>query len=284
MGFACNLTEVESLGSLALPSVSQKNPFPYQVSAGGHFRCGSSYFTARDSFQESMLLYTCRGCGEITYRDTVLSLPAGTMVLLDGKYPHRYGTKGTEKWEFFWLHYRDLAPVSMGDYLFEQNVFRQQVPPGDAWAFYHSLNEVFSENLQLQAMQLSQILSSFLTKWGICNYNLQFPLGSGREQLIRRAREYIQDHYASEVTLDELAEWCAVSKYYLIKLFRRTVGMTPHQYLLQVRVSQARFLLLSTSDTVASIGEAVGFANTSSFIAVFKRVEGTTPLRLRMMD
>lgn len=277
----CNLTEAECMESLSLPASSNKNPFPYQVTAGGHFCCGPSYFTERDGGQDSLLLYTCKGCGQIMYREAALSLPAGTMVLLDGKYAHRYETSGREKWELLWLHYRELSPVSVADYLFERKVLLQQVPLQEANSFYRSCDAVSSENLQMGSMQLSQLLSSFLIKWGIYNYNRQFPVAKSREKLIHKAQEYMRDHLAAEVTLDELSAFCAVSKYYLIKLFRRTVGMTPHQYLLHLRISQAKFLLLSTADTVASIGEAVGFSNTSSFIAVFKRIEGTTPLGVR---
>lgn len=281
MNLKCNVTEVEALEALVFSAFPQKNPFPYQVTAGGHYRCGSSYFTERDSFSESLLLYTCKGCGKIIYRDATWSLPAGAMVLLDGKYAHWYGTAGAEAWDFIWLHFRDLSLVSLADYLFERGVFLQQVPLEEAQALYRSVNDISSEVLRLGTMRLSQLLSSFLTRWGSYSYNRQFSIGEGREQLIRRAQEYIQEHFASEVTLDALASWCSVSKYYLIKLFRKAIGMTPHQYLLHVRISQARLMLLSTSDTVASIGEAVGFSDTSSFIAAFKRIEGTTPLGVR---
>lgn len=281
MNQECNLTEVDGLEYLSPSAIPKNNTFPYQLTAGGHFRCGGSYFTARDNFQDSLLLYTCQGCGEITYRNATYSLPAGTMVLLDGKYAHRYGTGGAESWEFIWMHYRDYSPVSIADYLFERNVLIQQVPPDEAKEFYRSSKEISAGTMPLGPMQLSQLLSTFLTKWGTFNYNKQFPVPESREHLIQKAQEYIREHFASEVTLDELAAWCSVSKYYLIKIFRKTIGMTPHQYLLHVRISHARVMLLSTSDTVASIGEAVGFPNTSSFIAVFKKLEGTTPLGVR---
>lgn len=77
--------------------------------------------------------------------------------------------------------------------------------------------------------------------------------------MLRKAREYMQQHFSSEVTLDEVARWCSVNKYYLIQIFREALGITPYQYLLRIRMGQAKLLLLSTADTVADIGQQVGF-------------------------
>lgn len=57
-------SEVVKSDSFSNSTLVEKPVFPYRVSMGGHFCCGSSYFTARDTFQHSLLLYTLEGCGE----------------------------------------------------------------------------------------------------------------------------------------------------------------------------------------------------------------------------
>lgn len=57
--------------------------------------------------------------------------------------------------------------------------------------------------------------------------------------------------------------------------------MTPHQYLLQVRIGHAKLLLVSTERTVAETGEVVGFSGCSIFIEAFKKHTGQTPLEFR---
>lgn len=57
--------------------------------------------------------------------------------------------------------------------------------------------------------------------------------------------------------------------------------MTPHQYLLQVRVGKAKLLLLSTERTVGEIGNLTGFSGSSLFIEAFKKQTGQTPLEFR---
>ena len=56
------------------------------------------------------------------------------------------------------------------------------------------------------------------------------------------AQDYMQTHFQEAVSLEKLGAICGVSKFYLIKLFGKWTGMTPHQYLLQVRIGKAKIL------------------------------------------
>lgn len=155
------------------------------------------------------------------------------------------------------------------------------VPKDSAQEFYRELKMISLESTSPGSMRMSQQVSAFFTRWGMYNYNRLFPVPESREHLLRKAREYMQEHFSSEVTLDEVARWCSVSKYYLIRIFREALGITPYQYLLRIRMGQAKLLLLSTADTVTDIGQQVGFSSAGSFISVFKKMEGLTPSGFR---
>lgn len=281
MNVTYKISEVVKSDSFSNSTLAEKPAFPYHVSMGGHFCCGSSYFTARDTFQHSLLLYTLEGCGEIQYRGKTVLLPPRTMALLDSKYAHRYGSAPKEHWEFLWLHFEDFSPVSFADYLWEREIFLMSVPKDSVQEFYQELKMISLEATPPGAMRMSQQVSTFFTRWGMYNYNRLFPLPASKEYLIRKAQEYMQEHFNLEVTLDEVARWCSVSKYYLIRIFREALGITPHQYLLRIRMGQAKLLLMSTTDTVADISQQVGFSSAGSFIAVFKKMEGLTPSGFR---
>lgn len=254
MSVECDLSEITTLDSFAFPRTTEA-VFPYMADIGGRYLCGESYYTNRESFAQSLLLYTCDGAGEIVYRGETIRLQPGMMILLDGKYAHRYRTAKGGPWEFFWFHYNDCSPHSFADYFYEKGMVVQKIPLEDVEQFFAELKEISKNNTGFGAMQNSGLLSGFFSKWAIFNAKLLSPDISEKEQIVDQARRYIQENFESEISLEKLAGICSVSKYYLIRIFGETVGMTPHQYLIYVRIGHAKLLLLSTADTVSEIGE-----------------------------
>ena len=95
---------------------------------------------------------------------------------------------------------------------------------------------------------------------------------------VLRAKEYLHDHYASNVSLDDLATASGLSPFRLSRLFASSVGVPPHQYQLQLRVEQAKRLLLK-GNQVSDIAYQVGFFDLSHFSRHFKRYVGVSPGR-----
>ena len=98
-----------------------------------------------------------------------------------------------------------------------------------------------------------------------------------------RASEFIHDNYARGLRLADIAAAAHLSPFHLIRLFGKSTGVTPHQYLIQVRVNMARSLLSAGADagSLADVAAAVGFADQSHLTRHFKRVLGLTPKQLR---
>jgi AraC-like DNA-binding protein len=97
---------------------------------------------------------------------------------------------------------------------------------------------------------------------------------------VQRARDYLDQHYAENVTLDDLAAAASLSPFHLLRVFRRTVGLPPHAYLTGVRVRQARRLLLADLP-IADVAAQTGFADQSHLSRHFKRIVGVPPGRYR---
>ena len=99
----------------------------------------------------------------------------------------------------------------------------------------------------------------------------------GKEQdAIRRAREYIHEHFANGVSLNELAEHIGLSQYYFLRVFRAEVGMPPYTYLESVRISHAQKLIESGRSLIETALEA-GFSSQSHLTNSFKKIIGVTP-------
>lgn len=98
---------------------------------------------------------------------------------------------------------------------------------------------------------------------------------------LRRIDELIDDRLGEPLPLAQLAEAAGCSAPHLSRLFRRSVGCSPHQYLLDKRVARARLLLQTTPLALAAVALTAGFSSQSHMNAVFARRLGTTPGAVR---
>jgi AraC-like DNA-binding protein len=102
--------------------------------------------------------------------------------------------------------------------------------------------------------------------------------GCGRaERLrVRRVREYLTQHYAENVALEDLVPVANLSPYHLHRVFTREVGMSPHAFQTQVRIARAK-TLLHQGWPLRAVAAETGFADQSHFTREFKRFLGVTP-------
>lgn len=103
----------------------------------------------------------------------------------------------------------------------------------------------------------------------------------GKSELVFQAQTYIKEHLKEGTTLASLAEYLHVSKSYLSTLFKQEAGMTVMEYITCARMKEAKRLLLHTDMRVCEIYEEIGYQSDKYFIAVFKSIEGITPLAFR---
>jgi AraC-like DNA-binding protein len=92
---------------------------------------------------------------------------------------------------------------------------------------------------------------------------------------VRRAREYLEAHAAEDVGLGTLTSLTGLSRAHLIREFRRTVGVPPHQYVLHVRVRRAR-TLLTAGRTAAEAASELGFYDQAHFARHVRRLVGVS--------
>jgi AraC family transcriptional regulator len=88
---------------------------------------------------------------------------------------------------------------------------------------------------------------------------------------------YIEEHLAEPVSLAKLAQLVRLSPFYFCRAFKQSFGMPPHRYHTSRRIEHAKALLAKPTPSVTDIGFAVGFSQTSSFTAAFRKATGLTP-------
>ena len=126
----------------------------------------------------------------------------------------------------------------------------------------------FSEIQGLKAPEL---------EWGDFPVERELPKSSP----IYPAVAYVHNHRQEMVTMNDMARLCHLSPSYFSRLFRREMGENFINYVNRIKVQWAKERLRSSNDSVVQIAQELWYMDSSYFISVFKKFEGTTPLAYR---
>ena len=107
--------------------------------------------------------------------------------------------------------------------------------------------------------------------------------GTGRlpPHKLRRAIDYMNAHLRDELTLQGIANALSISPFHFAHLFKHTTGLSPHRYVIELRLERAKALLRNTEMPIAEVAQQVGYWNTSHFAVAFHRATGFTPRAFR---
>lgn len=108
-------------------------------------------------------------------------------------------------------------------------------------------------------------------------------VGSGQAQimLIRKMLEFMERHYMEPIQLQHIAESAFISSRECLRLFKNVIGTSPKQYLMQLRMKKAKYLLEQTTVPISEICACCGFQDQSYFSKMFRRQFGSSPARFR---
>jgi AraC family transcriptional regulator len=126
---------------------------------------------------------------------------------------------------------------------------------------------------QLKATLVTHLLRKYgVQKVQIATYTNGLPCHK-----LNHVLDYIQANLAENLHLEELGQEVGMSQFYFSRLFKQSLGITPHQYVIQQRVKQAKYLLQKGELSLADIALECGFANQGHLNRHFKLLIGATP-------
>lgn len=123
----------------------------------------------------------------------------------------------------------------------------------------------------------NMFLDFLLEAAGLLN-RLNKECGSGN---IRRIKKYVDTHYKDDLTLKHIANTFYMNPVYMGQLFKKTYGMYFKEYILQVRINEAKKQLRQTDLRIYQVAESVGFSNPDYFVTQFEKKTGMTPTQYR---
>ena len=99
-----------------------------------------------------------------------------------------------------------------------------------------------------------------------------------------RAKAFLMQHLALDVSLADVARECALSRSHFSKAFKQTTGRAPHAWLMAQRIEAAQRLLRDPAPSIAQVAAACGFSDQSHLTRVFSAHTGTSPARWRRLN
>jgi AraC-like DNA-binding protein len=233
-------------------------------------------------FHEELELGIRQGDGwQFNYRGTMHSVPSNTLVVTQPGEVHHANCKSDQD-----CTYRGLQ---IGVDLLKQ--VATEVAGHDTELPFFSMPLVHDRNFNTQIIRIHQALarpSSQLEQQTlildllsqlILRYSENLPclakLGS-EIQPVDRVREYIEAHHNQEISLEQLAQIANLSSFHLNRSFRKTFGLPPHAYQIQMRILQAK-RLLRKKWSIEQVAIETGFVSQSHFGSHFKRLICVTP-------
>ena len=101
--------------------------------------------------------------------------------------------------------------------------------------------------------------------------------------IVNRALQYVNDNYFKPISTKQFSETCGVNASYFGYLFKKEMGLYFFEYINHVRIRHAENLLLTTNQTISAISAKNGFTDDSYFYKCFKKENGISPSKYRIM-
>lgn len=230
--------------------------------------------------QDYQLIYIAAGKGHFYFEsETPTILNAGTMILYCPGEMQNYVYYGKDAPEIYWIHFTGAEVES----LFQahglsptKKYFITGIDPEYAQIFEKIIlelqmqKEYFEESTALLFQQLLVIAGRFLHETSLDKQAI-----SSAE--IMQAAGYFHEHYRENINIEEYVESRHSSTSSFFRKFKLYTGMTPLQYLLDIRLSIAKDLLENTGYSVNEIATLVGYDNALYFSRLFHKHVGTSP-------
>ena len=237
------------------------------------------------------LLYVVDGEADLTVEKRKYRLKKGSLVFLSRYEEHMVNNK-TEAYRcYFVLFNNEKIDEIVGDMILT-SIFKNRTE-----SFSHVLDMSADESAVLELFEkiwseyhanvlYSSTLLSLYLKQCLILVRRRHPdafqeIRTKIDEEIGKIQKYIDINCGEEIRITEIAKNFYVSPQHLSKAFKKRTGYSPKQYLLKIRLSKAKSLLINTGMSNQEIAYRVGFGDENNFIRTFKKYESVSPKKYR---
>ncbi len=261
---------------------------PLLVTAAGQYRMENTYVykTERPEGRgDYQLYYVAAGKAHFYFDGIEKILKKGSMVLFRPQEPQFYDIYAMDNPETYWVHFTGVEVDSLLDYY--------QLPKGTNVFFtgissnYELIFRQMIQELQLQRLNYEEVLNINLRHiFLMINRYMNEGKKIGGEMLdeIERAIHYFNENYNKQIVIEKYAEEHLMTSAWFIHNFKQVTQMTPMQYIVSLRINNAKYLLENSKYNVTQIANLVGYDNSLYFSRLFSKHTGKSPSEYRKKE
>ncbi len=237
------------------------------------------HIVRRDGFEHHQILFATKGKGVLKIGGQTYEMKPNQAFFLPKGVSHEYYTEG-KLWDTHWVSIagRCADDILKGLGLSGFAIFDFE-DCSTLENYIVKMHNVINQDRVYGAFRAAGILYEFLIEFyrNIQNIKTEAELPAPLISVIR----YIEICYKEPITLDRLSDIANLTPQHLCRLFKKHFNLRPTEYIMQVRISKAKRLLLSSSWEINEIALECGFNNSNYFSISFKKQEGCTPSQFR---
>ena len=244
----------------------------------GTLQALAPHTSSRSNLQSYLFFTVLSGSGLLTYDGKKYDLKKGDMVFIDCRKPYSH-TTDLSLWSLRWCHF--YGPTL--SFVYEKYVERGGRPtfrPEETALFLSTLDSLYklaSGSDYIRDMRINEELNRLCTLLMEQSWHPEEATSAPKKLSVVEVKEYLEQHYAEKISLDELSKQFFINKYYLTRVFKEQFGQSITAYLTSLRITHAKQLLRFSEKSMEEIGLECGLGQLHYFSRVFKEVEGVPP-------
>ncbi len=263
---------------LPISDFAMENLYTAQGLSIFHYQADN--YTERQKHAFYLLAYTMAGEGSLTYHNKTYALSEGSVFFLDCMDYHCYKVVG-RSWDLAVMHFNGVnMPAFYKLFLDSHEPVFTAAPNSQFLKDFEEVAYLSSSPQLFRDWQVSDSISTMLTHMLVSNLDSKSS-NKNIPEYIRYLMQYIEHNYTGDLTLDYLADFSRMDKFHLAKEFKKYTGFSPYDYLISVRIEEAKHLLKATSLPAVKIAALVGVTDFTNFTRLFKKRVGMTPTKYR---
>ncbi|MTW84389.1 helix-turn-helix domain-containing protein [Virgibacillus dakarensis] len=228
------------------------------------------------------LFYIVKGKGSFILPDHDIPVKENDLVIINPNVEHTEKSNHQDSLEYIALGIEGLSFSLPEEKDSQMGLYTYQGDRVDILFYLNKLLDEIQHNHDEYEVICQNIIEILIVK---LRRGKKFTIEKTQPKNINKAvafiKYYINQNYRDPITLDTLAKAGHINKYYLAHTFKKDIGISPIEYLNQVRIRESQILLETTNYNIAHIAEFIGFSSQSFFAQAFKRATGQTPSKYR---
>ena len=231
------------------------------------------------------LFYVVDGKGEFNIQGQRFPVKANDFVIINPQVEHTELSSPDEPLEYIvlginGLSFSNLTPVSEGGHPF--SFFNLRDEQKDILRYLNAMvQEATSQQMsyELVCHNLLEILLIKILRHQ--HFDLEVGKQSKATKDISFIKHYLETYYHESIQLEDLASMTHLSRFYISHSFKKEIGMSPMEYLIDIRIKESKILLRTTNYSISQVADIVGFTTPTYFSKQFRKSTGISPTDYR---